>query len=343
MKKKIFLFFIIASIFFNLTGCTLKNKHFEPLNDMKKLTNTERAYIDIWKEFRTLDNEYVAEGNAAQISLNDDSYDDFSKLCLMKSIYFDEDGTFKQYSYQNQDKFCYSGDFQINQSGEVSLDYQRYDEKYIDLNTGEEKEIFLDIKNENTNLEEGGRIFITLLEDMKSANDKKFALEISYLFSQIDKHSFMPIPHIYDNSLESNNWNMKCIGSDLSTKLYIKGDFFVIEQKGYSFDGDINEKEFNLKYDDTEFADDNYTGFIATVKFHKDGSWESDYQSGYSGTWELYHDNLLVIHPPTNTEVDYHNCSNLLYLNFDNKEIFVPAFIRCDEIINAVKGVQALS
>ena len=303
--------------------------------------NSKTAYIKIWNEFRTLNGEFIPEGKAFKKSIKDDNYDILSKLSSLRTIYFNN-GKFTQFSSTNQDKFSFSGDFLVNQDGKIKFEYQRYDEKYIHSDTGEEKEIFLDIKNENTNLEEGGRKFYTLLTRMKDANNYGYILKVSDCFNPNDKFPYISTPHYYNVSAESENWKDKFRPSkELNLELYSKGNLLVAKQKGYSFDGDIDKKEFTLKYDDSDIVEtDRSNLWQMTIKFNSDNTWKNDLNSGYSGTWQIMYDNLLVIYPPKNEKGLNDSSISMLYLDFDNREIYVPIFIKCDDMIEIAEEYE---
>ncbi len=145
----------------------------------------------------------------------------------------------------------------------------------------------------------------------------------------------MPYPHWLAVKEEGDNWENKFIpNEELETELYSKGDFMVAKQKGYSFEGNVSKEEFALKYDDSDIDPDNSESRKMTMKFNPDNTWESDFcDLEYSGEWKLMYDNLLVIYPPEFDNRYIETNITLLYLDFENEEIYVPTHIRCDDMV----------
>lgn len=340
MKKKICLYCAVASILCNLTGCTLKDKISNQIENAIEVIYGGRdnvAYISIWNEFfEPVSMEYNSDGKAYSNYVNrnvwvDDAFwDGRLKLTFTNTIYINS-GTFTQFFNDDYKRSSYSGTYKVKDN-ELLLDYQYYN-FYIG---GIDEEYYLDMKNKKTNMAEGSRIYTYLVDNMNVANDYDYALEVGVLFNRLDKLVYMSSPHYFNCRVETGNWNRKFNSiDDMPLRLYLKDDFLVTEQKGYAFDGNISNKEFTLKYDDTDLDIDNSCQFKMT--FNSDNTWENDYNSGYNGTWKLIYDNLLVIYPPEDDS--YYNDFNisLLYLDFDKEEIYVPAYIRCDDMIHYLK------
>lgn len=349
MKRKITAITICIILLSLFTACGSEDKESNRVDSNETttldITNSddnisdfnETAYIPVRMEFLTLNNKLIPEGKAYIDAINhaeSEEWENTSKIAEFilfaeKVIYFDGN-EFMQFSVGNMpdDRKYYSGEYNIESDGKVDLTYNFYCEK------DENEELYIDLKNEQGNMENNRKSW-SIVEEINNANDYGYVLHASGLINQNDKYPYMSYPHWLAVNQEGDNWENRFIPiEELETELYSKGDFMVAKQKGYSFEVNVSKKEFTLKYDDSNIDPDNSELRKMTMKFNSDNTWESDYHDlEYSGAWKLMYDNLLVIYPPENNKKYSENNITLLYLDFENEEIYVPTHIRCDDIV----------
>lgn len=337
MKINIKAILLASLMIVGLTGCSGSDS-----KDGTCSSNNQTAYINIWNEFRTAYNlKYVPEGKAYKEFIHDEEFDylpEYNKLCMLSTLYLN-DGNFTQF-YDNKliEKCYYSGDYKFENNGELSLDYQ-YNFRH---NTNEEDDsgTYYDLKTGDTNMEEDPLIGIQ--KTLEQANEYGYVLKNPKLFGGGRGISiYMYPPYYYNAFTESYVKNYDNSSEDLRIKLYAKEDFLVTEQKGYSFYGDVDNKEFSLKFDNADIPerDEKDIDREMMINFNSDNTWDCDLD-GSTGRWKLFYDNLLVIYSPQmadeNDDMDF-DFSSLLYLDFKNEEIYIPVYIRCDDMIDVAE------
>lgn len=324
--KKIKALFLAAVMAVAVTGCSGSGKG----SDDKKgndLSTGETAYISIGRELISLNGEFFSEGKAYKESFADSELDEESKLTGMNVFYFDN-GEFTQFYYKVSSGY-YSGKYDVKEDDELSLQYRSM---YIESDTSG---YLVDIENEKA-AEEAGVSGITIKsvkKQLESANKSGYALTVP-LFYNDQFNSFAPPMVKQEDYLTIGQAQSSTSGATVT--LYSKGDYLVAKQYGYTFDGKADKKEFTLKYDASDcYEPPQYPKWDEhTVKFNSDNTWESDLTSA-SGKWELLYDNLLVVY--SSHEEDDRRVM-LFYLDFDEEEIYIPAYIKCDDALKCAKN-----
>lgn len=337
MKRRITAITIFALLLSLFTACGSEDKESNRTD-----SSNETAYISVNMEFFTQNNKFIPEGKAYTDVIdyaesekweNTSEIAEFILFCE-KVIYF-EGNDFMQFSLNsNGNRKYYSGEYNIESDGKVILKYNYYSNKFYNFDNDTYDESYIDLESGQTNIEDD-RVTQSIVKEINNANDYDYVLGASGLINLNDKEPYMSSPHWFAVNQEGDNWEHRFRPhEELETELYSKGDFMVAKQRGYSFDGDVSKKEFTLKYDDSDIDPDNSESRKMTMKFNSDNTWESDYHDlGYSGTWEIIYDNLLVIYPTEDEKNIYENNITLLYLDFENEEIYVPTHICCDDMI----------
>ena len=340
MKKVIISLLLAVFTFIAFTGCSSSEGG---KKGSKAETSSGVAYIPIRNEFFDSMGHFFPDGKAYSDLLNDADYENTAefKLAMLNTLFLDGDDFFQWGIAANFDeRKYYSGTFSMGTMNILDLEYQYYKSYGNDY-----KEYILDLKNEKANFE-NVRMLEVISTQLTEANDNNCVLDSNIVCDDTDKSMYMCHPYLYNYASESEHKfdRMRPGNSRFPLQLYSKGDFLVVKQKGYSFDGDVSKKKFTIKFDDSEYAGEKACS--SKMTFNKDNTWQSEidkdwYISG-KGKWTLMNDNLLVIYPPEGEEKNniIESQISVMYLDFEDEEIYFPAYIRCDDLIKFADEFQ---
>ena len=316
MKKTAF-FISVIMLILSLTGCGEKSNK-----------DLSAVYIPVRYEFFSPRNmQFFQDGKAYEDTINDKELDEEIKLWCFNSLCFNGN-KIEQFDYDNMRKDYYSGEYKIAKDGKLDLTYNYYEALKEDGGA-----FYFDLKNNDTNME-SLRQKDAIESKLMSMNVCDYVGNTIYGWNYDDKTVWLPAPYI--TSADSGE-----IDSVVRTNyhggwanLYHKGDFFVSEQKGYSFDGKICKKQFTLKYDANEIGKPEFAvRYNCEINFNSDNTWECVREENipWCGTWEIIHDNLLVIYP-SEDDVNFGFGTSMLYLDFNEGKVYLPAYMQCDEM-----------
>lgn len=300
-----------------------------------------RAYIPVNRAFFTVGgDDYSPDGNAYNDVINDTEFSAEVKLQMTNTLYFDgmDFTQFKRLDFNEENITNYAGNYNVGNDGKVNLKYIRY-HSYNDDN----EELYFDLETEQTNMNYGRKL-VTIVDGMLEANDNGSFFDLPFpRFSWNDKYPYI-YGCFYNQIKESgDNWVYLWINEDLNTELYSIDNYLVAEQKGYSFTGTVSQDEFTLKYDVSDFNENRPQ---IQMDFRSDNTWVSDLKSSYSGNdghsgkWEMFDEHCLIIFPPEDDEYYSPKDITVFYLDFENKNIYVPFYIRCDDMIKIAEEYE---
>ena len=295
---------------------------FMHVSQYRRYDSSEKAYVDV------LNSNYSA----------------CEKLIRLNAIYFNSN-EFTQYGTYNQievytGKYCVENNFIIPQ----------YNFSFIDnLNNPKNKFDKFSINYSGNNSDEWyDNTAKYYKEKMETANLNQFVLNNSLFIGYVgndkehNSHSLPRVPSILGE--ENNNKYCKL---RYNTKMMIKGRYLVAIQEGYSI-SELNDNGFTISFDNSDLESKNGRIVQGNIVFNDDNTWESiatsqgDETSSY-GEWKMLDDNLLVIYSPLNCDVcaEYGNRAYLmLYIDFDNKEVYIPAYVQCDDALDVAREYQ---
>lgn len=295
----------------SFTGCGGKNKN-----------ELSAVYIPVRYEFFSPSGKFSQDGKAYEEIINDEEFDEATKLWYLNSLCFNGD-KIEQFDSDRMSKKHYSGEYKITKDDKLDLTYNYYEALKEDGGA-----FYFDLRNNDTNME-NSRQKDAIESKLKSMNICDYVGNTIYGWNYNDKSSWLPYPYI--TSAESGD--VDAVIKRVQANLYHKGDFFVSEQKGYSFDGNISKKQFTLKYDADETGKPERDYLNCEINFNSDNTWECVYEARNSsefGTWEIIHDNLLVIYPSDEEMIQ--SLFSMLYLDFKEGKVYLPAYMYCDEL-----------
>lgn len=295
----------------SLTGCGEKSNK-----------DLSAVYIPVRYEFVSPSGKLSQDGKAYEEIINDEEFDEETKLWYLNSLCFSDD-KIEQFDSYRMSKKHYSGEYKITKDDMLDLTYDYYGALSKD---GEI--LYCDLKNDKSNLE-NSRQKSAIEADIKSASEYDYVKNTIYGWNYNDKSSWLPFPYI----TSAEHGDIDAVIKGFQANLYHKGDFLVSEQKGYSFDGNISKKQFTLKYDANEIGQPERDYLNCEINFNSDNTWECVYEDRNSsefGTWEIIHDNLLVIYPSDEEMIQ--SLFSMLYLDFKDEKVYLPAYMRCDEM-----------
>lgn len=316
---------------------------------LKDLDDEIQAYIPVNRAFFTVagvsETDYYPDGNAYKAVINNTEFSIEEKLWKSDTLYFDE-MSFTQFlphkvlnSAGAKNAIYYAGNYNVGNDGKVNLKYIRY-HSYNDDN----EELYFDLESEQTNMNYGRKLG-TIVDGMLEANDNGSFFDLPFpRFSGNDIVRYI-YPFFYNRIEESgDNWvNFQINYYDLNTELYSIDNYLVAEQKGYCFTGTVSKDEFTLKYDVSDFN----TNFPQVqMDFRSDNTWVSDLETSYSGNdglsgkWEMFDEHCLIVFPPEDDKYYSPKDITVFYLDFENKNIYVPFYIRCDDMIKIAEEYE---
>lgn len=342
MKKVFVLLIVVASYGVVITGCsdsTLETSK-QDSHSNQDVLETECAFIDVNRMFVSLAGDYYADGKAYEADLSRDVRKPYL-LCDERSFIL-KDGKFEQFCVPHGENcWYYAGSYDVSDDGQLILNYQRY----YDIYPWEKLEVLRFDINDNMTAEYDGatdtftceynseltHVERAWCDKFFDANIHQYTLGLGGLFGGSEKSPYIDAPYFLIGHPKSQEYK-PCSVIDPKIPVYVKEDYLVAEQTGYSFTGDISSREFTLEYDVTSISKPNRQSVIS---FQKDNTWVRTVggESICSGAWELYDDNLLIIYPP-NGEQYIEKMLCMLYLDFEEEEVYVPAYFRCDEVIS---------
>lgn len=233
-------------------------------------------------------------------------------------IYFN-DGEFLSVPVASPTTFVCTGDVETDEDGTIELTY-----KQVSDNEDEFIEEVITVSNESgsflVNNEDGGAILAANFVNTNLVSDE---------------YNYLELPYVYDyyfDSYVSASYDDACLVQHKQ-----KNDYLVCEQKGYSLETEKKRKEFTLSYD--------YDSTDYEIEFSDDGTYQMDGDYDGEGEWTMLDDNLLIIYPPEGSvfeeyEEYYETCSTILYLDFDEDEVYVPVYVQCDEMLSVAQEAE---
>lgn len=322
----------------------------------EQLLNSESAYVGVWYGKFFLGTSYYPNGNAYESWQDEDEYwtDDvdlefFNEISL---LYFNN-GEFEQYLYpplNGNVLYNYKGSYDIGDNDQLILEYQQKESTSpssgettcYDLNdiTYEYDKSTDTYTFDDSSLNRPTRV---AYECMFRANANQYLLGDYQRLYKDDSTAYFGACCYKDASSGKYFPHMGSTAMTTNCLYYFKNNYIVTEQYGYSFKSYVSRSEFTLECDMEEYPHYDASSTIGidhlTIRFYDDNTCIStDANTGeeiYYSTWELYDDNLLVITPDDMDEV------YLLYLDFENEEIYVPVFCRCDEFIEVKEKFES--
>ncbi len=304
----------------------------------------EKVYMNIWSLYYDLVIRRYDSSEKAYVDVLNSNYSACEKLIRLNAIYFNSN-EFTQYGTYNQievytGKYCVENNFIIPQ----------YNFSFIDnLNNPKNKFDKFSINYSGNNSDEWyDNTAKYYKEKMETANLNQFVLNNSLFIGYVgndkehNSHSLPRVPSILGE--ENNNKYCKL---RYNTKMMIKGRYLVAIQEGYSI-SELNDNGFTISFDNSDLESKNGRIVQGNIVFNDDNTWESiatsqgDETSSY-GEWKMLDDNLLVIYSPLNCDVcaEYGNRAYLmLYIDFDNKEVYIPAYVQCDDALDVAREYQ---
>ncbi|MCD7810431.1 MAG: hypothetical protein LUG91_01060 [Ruminococcus sp.] len=314
----------------------------------EQLLNSESAYVGVWYGKFFLGTSYYPNGNAYESWQDEDEYwtDDvdlefFNEISL---LYFNN-GEFEQYTPEDRTEtiYNYKGNYDIGENDQLILEYQQYemtkDDETIYYNLNDITYEYDESTDTYTFDNVDSRVDRIYYEKMLKANANKFLYVSTPLFHYSYGYSnYFGCCYYYNFGISSYS---RC-GDDSTSfaSCYLLDNYIVTQQYGFSFKGDVSRSSFTLE-NDVDLYDGDNTQPHLIIYFYDDGTWYSinaDTGEDYTnGVWELYDDNILNIYRKGYENYDRY----FLYLDFENEEIYVPAFCRCDEFIEVKEKFES--
>lgn len=276
-------------------------------------------------------------GKAYKILINNKEINNNSKKYMLNLLYLNQN-EFSQYVPNSNYSITYSGTYEIKNSSLIfNYIYYKQDD---DINS---------IWNVNIYDEYTDRTRRRIQSVMIDANEMKYMLEanIRHIFCG-DKFSYLP----WDYFLNSKNeWKNNYL-SDSDSKVYIKENYIVAEQRGYSFQSINSKDEFTLQFDDTGLAEhcEPLTGepisdpWTASITFNKDNTWKITEKSPFApitwkdsmGNWKLFDNHILLLCPSEKMGYSEHEYC-IFYLDFYEEKVYIPCYVKCDDLLYLYK------
>lgn len=357
MKRKIVLECIIAFIICSLTGCTLKEEFSSKISDIKEnidieSNEDEKAYIPVKYLFEkpfSSECDFTNRKKYYDI-IKDEKYSLENKLYILNTLYLNNYDFFYYIPIKNQFNYTYLGNYKISSNGKFIFNYKELN--YNDLNN---KKIKINVYDTYENRFDENKQDIMI---SANKNESMIGANVEHIFSP-DKSSYIPIDYWYNTVDSKWTHNINSIPTpNEATQVFLKGNYIISEQKGYSFEQINSKNEFVLYFDDTGLREhfNPLTGeptsdaWTASITFNNDNTWEVTESSAiisseikYSkGNWELFDNHILLIHPSKEMKREYReNEYCMFYLDFNEEKIYIPCYVRCDDILDIIHKLES--
>lgn len=336
--KKILAILMAAICTFSLAGCdegkdngkTAKDKEIEC-----KIGKEDVAYIRTYELFNDLERSKLYDGNGYMETLNNDEIDDKTKLSRLNTIYFEEN-SFTQFFCND---LANDSILKANFNFENNEIIPEYNSSYSYITESQEDFEYKWYSTEELKSEAAYEEFAKKIDAANS--EEKFFSVIPCMGIGIVNDKFL-------NTLNSPQLTDSRLGGNFD--LHIRDNQLVIKQKGYSFENVKNKNSFTIIYDNSDFSEDIHTLKQSKISFNKDGVWKGSLKIDgvdkmeETGKWELKYGNLLVMY----CSEEYKEKNNakdgvyaMFYVDFEQEEIAIPAFIECEYILKLAKKVSS--
>ena len=286
-------------------------------SDKIEKNNIDGIYINVRQKFTDI--------ILNDVDFNGTAYKNNYDNNVLKYLYLNGDTFTNYYEVTPSGMKFYSGTYEIGKEDQLMLNCENISFHNYDNGKKWEYSIY-DDPNES-------RTTAACIERMQNINRYQC---MDYIFSPFninDKVIYMHGPYCKD-FLGGDEKNSIMTGSyRYAVRTFYRDNFIIAKQKGYYFDQINSTNEFTLKYDNSIFTTEYDCNM--QINFNEDNTYvitSCEEFGGYSGKWELLDDHLLLIHVPDEYEDSLQECYNLLYVDFETKEVAMPLFIRCDDL-----------